>query len=145
MTRLLVYESQPRNAAELARLADVELSEVRSLTQLRSSAAERRPHIVAIEVRENEIPLILRMLFDLKQAANSLVIVMPVPAVRVVDVVFYEAGADFVFRTMLDRPRIESLFRRKTRQVDLDPNDMGLRDSVWRRLPWKRFAQGGSG
>lgn len=169
MTDLLVYEAIPLNAAEFARLADVRLREVRSLTQLRQAiegAENPSSLVVAIEVTQKSLVDVVTLVHSLqrrarKQSAGSgrpAVIAMPDSTVQFGTHALYEVGTDLVFRSMLDRNMVASLIRAKNRANTSDnrpreltadnpgqelPQD-DLRAKVWSRMPWKRMATGGS-
>ena len=143
---LLVYESEPRNAAMLARLGDVKLREVRSLMQLKRAMESQTADIVGVEVTQLEnLPAVTNLVRAMKREARHLaVIAMP----RRFDTDFavnqwlYEAGADLIFASILDRKAARRLMQRAlmrrptTTTVDEPP----FRSQVMARLPWKRSA-----
>ena len=148
MNELLVFESVPLNAAVLSRLADVQLSEVRSLTQLEQTLRDRPvPRILAVEVTQETIPTIATLIHGVKSRARLAVIVMPDSTVHTGLTMIYEAGVDLVFRSMLDCPLAARLMARsldfRGRNEDCDA-DIDFRTRVWRQIPWQRHATGGS-
>lgn len=146
---LLVYESTPLNAAEFARLAEVQLREVRSLSQLEEALRlQPAPHIVAIETTQTQLVRVAGLIRQTKRNTGAAVIVMPDSTVRSGVLGLYEAGADLVFRSMLHRSRVATLMRNcigLAHQTYGERKSTELRDQIWGRMPWKRFATAGSG
>lgn len=146
MNVLLVYESEPRNAATLARLGEVKLREVRSLMQLKRAMENQTAQIVAIEVTSAaNLPAVANLIRTMKRKARNLaVIAMPRDneLATSTHAWLYEAGADVIFESILDRQSARRLIQRAaSRRVDVDrESDVPFRQQVEHRLPWKRFA-----
>lgn len=144
MTQLLVYESIPRNAALLGRIADVAIREVRSRTQLLQSLREYSPQVVAIELPAKEdLVATAELIRSLKTDSASLVVIaMPKSTDIVTTRWLHEAGVDFVFRSMLDRDRVAALIRRVVSgNSPSGPSSSShdFRRDIFSKLPWKRF------
>lgn len=144
MSQLLVYETTPLNAAVLARLADVNLREVRSLSQLENAILDQpKPQAIAIEVTMDTLLKVVTLIHRAKSRTGAAVIAMPDSTVRLGIGALYEAGTDLVFRSMLDRPKARTLIRNKIRiheQSDEKLRQLGFKRRVWSSLPWKRQA-----
>ena len=144
MGELLVYESKPLNAAIFGRLSALQLREVRSLLQLRQALAVGPNQFVAIEIQPDHVVAAIPMVRLAKQTGAA-VVAMPNSQVRSWDRAMYEAGADLIFRSMLDRERVAGLLRRvDCRRTAVADPDLPFRQLVWSRLPWKRHASAGS-
>lgn len=147
MTTLLVYESKPLNAAMLARLARVELVEVRSVLQLERSIEDASGvFALAVEVTQQSLIPVARLIHRAKSTRATAVIAMPDKSLQFGSQFLYEAGADLLFRSMLDRDLAKSLLtnvlRAHAKRSQLN-NCVPFRDHVWESLPWKRRATGG--
>ena len=145
--RLVVYESEPRNAAVLARLADVELVEVRSLTQLRLALDDKMPDILAVEVTLANLVEVSRTIHDLKVQATVGIIGIPESNHDAGVSILHEAGVDLVFRSMLDAAKVAAFIERRrqiVRSCNADTGRQAWREQIWARIPWKRHATGGS-
>ena len=147
MTRLLVYESKPVNAAMLARLARVELVEVRSVLQLEQAISEASDGFaMAVEVTQQALIPVARLVRRAKTSQATAVIAMPDKSLQCGTRILYEAGADLLFRSMLDRDMARSLLNNvlrahaNRRQASAS---VPFRAQVWESLPWKRHATGG--
>ena len=159
MTKLLVYESEPRNAALLARLASVQLREVRSLMQLKKAMGSEPADIVAIEVTEsNNLPIVAQLIDWMKSEWVPAVIAMPrfiesqteIDSPTSPDAVayqhaahscLYESGADVIFRSMIDRELARTLIRRVVDRENSRPRQSSsFQQRVFATLPWKRFS-----
>lgn len=149
MTHLLVFEPIPRNAALLARLADVELQEVRSITQLKQAIRQSPPQIVAIEIEPvgqagsaDDFAERISLIHWLKTICpQCVVIAMPTMAVCHETCWLYESGVDLIFRSMLDRDLATKLMQRASQDA-LNGNlaDLPLAQQIQASLPWKKHA-----
>lgn len=144
---LLVYESEPRNAAVLARLGDVKLREVRSLMQLKRAMESEPARIVGIEVTEPaNLPAVANLVRTMKQQSRHLaVIAMP----RNNTIGFeanpwlYEAGVDLIFASILHRAAATRLVHRVVSRPfarSMADAEQPFRGQVISQMPWKRFA-----
>ena len=142
MRQLLVYESKPLNAALFARLAKVDLREVRSLYQLEQAILEQpAPQVVAVEVTMASMSKVVGLIHRAKSLTGAAVIAMPDSTVLVGVRSLYEAGADLVFRSMLDRPKAGTLIRNKIRiheRADRNREHDDFKSQIWSMLPWKK-------
>ncbi len=145
MSKLLVYEKKPLNAALLARATGLELSQVRSLKQLSEALVSSKPVCIALEVKMHELTSAIRTAREVKCQTGAAVIAMPESAAMGQECLLYEAGVDLVFWSMRDRNRVQRLVRAKLAGV-ADPvgEESTLKTRLWDRLPWKRHATGGS-
>ena len=144
MSKLLIYESEPLNAAMFARLGGLELWEVRSLSQLEEAIASGPcPEVMAVEVGQDSIETVAELIQQAKSKSPVAVIAMPTSAVRFGERWLYEAGADLIFRSMIDRRKANTLIHNRLRSVS-DQQDaseaQGPRARFWESLPWKRQA-----
>ena len=144
MSKLLIYESEPLNAAMFARLGALDLWEVRSLSQLEKAIDSGPcPEVMAVEVTQHSIELVAALIQQAKSKSPIAVIAMPDSAVRCGERWLYEAGADLIFRSMLDRRKANTLIHNRLRlesdqQVATDAESSCER--FWAGLPWKRRA-----
>lgn len=145
MADLLVYEKKPNHAAMLARLASLQLKEVRSIQQLEMSLRDDSPAVVVVEVSLDRMPLVLPPIRFAKTHARAAVIAIPSTAVKPWATYLHEAGADLVFWSVLDRPKVIALIRNRMRLVNENHELEPIRQRIWGRLPWKRHASGGGG
>lgn len=144
MSKLLIYESEPLNAAMFARLGGLDLWEVRSLTQLEEAIASGPcPEVMAVEVTQESIATVASLIQQAKLTSQVAVIAMPTSAVRFGERWLYEAGTDLIFRSMLDRRKASTLIHNRLRSV-CDQQDASAtecpRARFWASLPWKRHA-----
>ena len=157
MDDLVVYEKKPLNAAAFARLGELELRQVRSLKQLEQVILPPDMlAMVAVEATKDNLVEVARLVWRMKQMAEPgqkpAVVVMPDSTVQTGVTLLLEAGADFVFRSMLDRDDVASLMRavsHRAAEHKAMPRDEttfeAFRSSIFGRMPWKRWATGGSG
>lgn len=145
MSNLVVYESVPRNAATLARLAPVKLVEVRSLMQLKR-AVERDPAtIIAMEITQPQnLPAAANLIHWIKrERARTAVIAMPLVPFPPASAWLYESGVDAIFESMLDRDFVRKLMcralARASRGSEVEESG-SFRERVVASLPWQRFA-----
>lgn len=139
---MIVYEERPHWAPRLRTWADGPLEEVRSLEQLRRAAEANGGGLIAMEVRVASVLACLTTVTNLQEKYAVGTVGLIDRELEPLSSQLHEFGFDVLVYSVLDLRKVAALQRRMSVSGSAGPPIHGsVRQNIWARIPWKRYAR----